>query len=160
MDAVSDAALASGAEVVVHAYPDGRAPGLPRIQDLGIEAVTFPTSATSEDAALLLADENDAALVVAVGSHATLTQFMDKGRGGMASSMLTRLRLGDKLVDARSVTRLYRSRISAAALLLLVLVALVAVVAALAASDTGRLYLDNVGSTLTDAFHHIRDQFT
>ncbi len=160
MDAVSDAALATGAEVVVHAYPDGRAPGLPRVQDLGIEAVTFPTSATSEDVAMLLADENGAAVIVSVGGHATLTEFLDKGRGGMASSLLTRLRLGAKLVDARGVARIYRNRISAAALLLLVLVAMFAVVAALAATDTGRLYLTDFGHSIDKAYHRIQDLFT
>ena len=130
-------ALARGAEVVVHAYPDGRAPGLARVQDLGIDAVTFPTSGTSEDVAMLLADEKGAELIVAVGTHATLVEFLDKGRAGMASTFLTRLRVGGKLVDAKGVSRLYRSRISAAALLLLVLAAMVAIVAALAVSKPG-----------------------
>jgi uncharacterized membrane-anchored protein len=146
MDAVSDAALATGAEVVVHAYPDGRAPGLSRVQDLGIDAVTFPTSGASEDAAMLLADEKGAELIVAVGAHANLAEFLDKGRAGMASTFLTRLRLGSKLVDAKSVTRLHHNRISAAALLLLVLAALIAIVAALAVADAGRGYLDNFDS--------------
>src|SRR5919198_131559 len=144
MDAVSDAALATGAEVVVHAYPDGRAPGLARVQDLGIDAITFPTSGTSEDAAMLLADNNGADLVVAVGSHATLTEFLDRGRSGMASSFLTRLRLGSKVMDASGVARLYRNRISGAALLVLVIAALIAIVAALAVADSGHTYLDSL----------------
>jgi uncharacterized membrane-anchored protein len=142
MDSVSDEVLTCGAEVVVHAYPDGRAPGLTRVQDLGIEAVTFPALGTSEDIAMLLADEKDASLIVTVGTHATLVEFLDKGRGGMASTFLTRLRLGGKLVDAKGVTRLYRSRISAAALLVLVLAAFAAIGAALVVSDAGRTYLD------------------
>ena len=125
MDAVSDAAIASGAEVVVHAYPDGRAPGLERVQDLGVGVVNFPSSGTSEDAAMLLADAHGATLIVAVGTHATLTEFLDRGRAGMASTFLTRLRVGAKLVDARGASVLYRNRISAAALLLLVLAALI-----------------------------------
>ena len=145
MDSVSDDVLRSGAEVVVHAYPDGRAPGLARVQDLGIEAVTFPAMGTSEDIAMLLADEKGAALIVAVGTHATLVEFLDKGRGGMASTFLTRLRLGGKLVDAKGVSRLYRSRISSAALLLLVLAAFIAIGAALAVSEAGRTYLDLFG---------------
>ncbi len=145
MDSVSDDVLRSGAEVVVHAYPDGRAPGLARVQDLGIEAVTFPAMGTSEDIAMLLADEKGAALIVAVGTHATLVEFLDKGRGGMASTFLTRLRLGGKLVDAKGVSRLYRSRISSAALLLLVLAAFIAIGAALAVSEAGRTYLDIFG---------------
>jgi uncharacterized membrane-anchored protein len=142
MDSVSDEALCSGAEIIVHAYPDGRAPGLQRVQDLGIEAVTFPAAATSEDIAMLLADDKGAELIVAVGTHATLVEFLDKGRGGMASTFLTRLRLGGKLVDAKGVSRLYRSRISGPALLMLVLAALFAIAAALAVSTAGKTYLD------------------
>jgi uncharacterized membrane-anchored protein len=160
MDAVSDAALASGAEVVVHAYPDGRAPGLARVQDLGIDAITFPTSGTSEDAAMLLADNNGAELVVAVGSHANLTEFLDRGRSGMASSFLTRLRLGAKIIDANGVSRLYRNRISGAALLLLVIAALIAVVAALAISDAGRTYLDSLQHDWNTAVDWIQDKFS
>ncbi|HZZ95735.1 MAG TPA: putative cytokinetic ring protein SteA, partial [Jatrophihabitantaceae bacterium] len=160
MDAVSDAALATGAEVIVHTYPDGRSPGLLRVQDLGIDAVTFTSTGTSEDLALLLADDKGAELIVAVGTHATLTEFLDKGRTGMASAFLTRLRIGGKLVDARGVIRLYRSRISAAALLLLVIAALLAVVAALAASDTGRIYLTDIGHSAQHAGHWVQDLFS
>jgi uncharacterized membrane-anchored protein len=160
MDAVSDAALATGAEVVVHAYPDGRAPGLARVQDLGIDAITFPTSGTSEDAAMLLADEQGAELVVAVGSHANLTEFLDRGRAGMASSFLTRLRLGAKLVDAKTVNRLYRNRISGAALLLLVIAAMVAIVAALAVSDAGRTYLNSFDHGWANFVGWLQDLFS
>jgi uncharacterized membrane-anchored protein len=160
MDAVSDAALLCGAEVVVHAYPDGRAHGLPRVQDLGVDAITFPTSATSEDIALLLADDKGAELIVTVGTHATLTEFLDKGRTGMASAFLSRLRVGGKLVDAKGVARLYRTRISAAALTLLVIAALIAVVAALAVSDTGRTYLNNVDSGWNDFVRWVKDLFS
>jgi uncharacterized membrane-anchored protein len=142
MDSVSDDSLRCGAEVVVHAYADGRAPGLARVQDLGVEAITFPASATSEDIAMLLADEKGATLIVAVGTHATLVEFLDKGRGGMASTFLTRLRLGGKLVDAKGVSRLYRSRISTAALVVLVLAAFIAIGSAVAVSAVGQVYLD------------------
>ncbi|WP_245887840.1 putative cytokinetic ring protein SteA [Geodermatophilus tzadiensis] len=142
MDSVSDHVLKSGAEVVVHAYADGRAPGLKRVQDLGVDAITFPAAATSEDIAMLLADEKGAKLIVAVGTHATLVEFLDKGRGGMASTFLTRLRLGGKLVDAKGVSRLYRSRISGVALVVLVIAALLAIVAAVAVTAAGRIYLD------------------
>jgi uncharacterized membrane-anchored protein len=142
MDSVSDSVLRCGAEVVVHAYADGRAPGLERVQALGVEAITFPAAATSEDIAMLLADEKGATLIVAVGTHATLVEFLDKGRGGMASTFLTRLRLGGKLVDAKGVSRLYRSRISTLALVLLVLAALVSITAALAVSTASHIYFD------------------
>ena len=160
MDAVSDTALAGRAEVVVHAYPDGRAPGLARVQDLGIDAVTFPMSGTSEDAALLLADEGDAALIVAVGSHADLTEFLDRGRSGMASSFLTRLRVGAKLVDASTVNRLYRNRISLASLLLLVIAALIAVATVLAVSDTGHTYLTGINDHINGIFDWLRGAFS
>jgi uncharacterized membrane-anchored protein len=110
MDSVSDSALRCGAELIVHAYPDGRAPGLVRICALNLPATTFPAAATSEDIAMLLADGNDAELIVAVGTHATLGEFLDKGRSGMASTFLTRLKVGGKLVDAKGVSRLYRGR--------------------------------------------------
>jgi uncharacterized membrane-anchored protein len=159
-DAVSDTALTTGAEVVVHAYPDGRAPGLLRVQDLGIDPVTFPTSGTSEDAALLLADEHGAEVVVAVGSHAGITEFLDRGRAGMASSFLTRLRLGSKLVDAQSVGSIYRTRISALALLVLVIAAMAALIVALAVSDTGRTYLDTIHHSWNHVVAWLEDLFS
>ena len=120
MDSVSDEALTCGAELVVHAYRDGRAPGLKRVHELDQQAVVFPATGTSEDIAMLLADDKGASLIVAVGTHATLVEFLDKGRAGMASTFLTRLRVGSKLVDAKGVSRLYRSRIKGSSLLLLV----------------------------------------
>lgn len=139
MDSVSDAALTSGAELVVHAYRDGRAPGLERVRALGVaDAVVLPAPGTSEDIAMLLADELGAELIVAVGTHATLVEFLDKGRQGMASTFLTRLRVGNKLVDAKGVSLLYRSRISTGSLLWLVLAGLLALVVALAATPGGR----------------------
>jgi uncharacterized membrane-anchored protein len=141
MDSVSDDVLRCGAEVVVHAYPDGRAPGLARMHQLGVPAITFPAAATSEDIAMLLADEKGASLIVAVGTHATLVEFLDKGRGGMASTFLTRLRIGGKLVDAKGVSRLYRQSISGSSLLLLVLSAIAAMAAAVAVSTIGKAYL-------------------
>ena len=146
MDSVSDAALRCGAELVVHAYRDGRAPGLERLAHLGLRGVSFPATGTSEDVAMLLADDKGAALIVAVGTHATLVEFMDKGRAGMASTFLTRLRVGSKLVDAKGVSRLYRSRIPAWTLVLLLVGCVLAVIVALAATPTGQAYLDVVGS--------------
>ena len=142
MDSVSDAALTSGAELLVHAYRDGRAPGLERVTELGIEdVVVLPAPGTSEDIAMLVADELGAELIVAVGTHATLVEFLDKGRQGMASTFLTRLRVGSKLVDAKGVSLLYRSRISTFSLLWLALAGLLAVVVALAATPGGRAVL-------------------
>ncbi|WBB81309.1 putative cytokinetic ring protein SteA [Micromonospora sp. WMMD882] len=141
MDSVTDDVLRCGAEVIVHAYPDGRAPGLARVEGLGVRAQTFPAAATSEDLAMLLADEKGASLLVAVGTHATLVEFLDKGRGGMASTFLTRLKVGGKLVDAKGVSRLYRQSISGSSLLLLVLSAVAAMASAVAVSTVGKAYL-------------------
>lgn len=144
MDSVTDDVLRCGAEVIVHAYPDGRAPGLERVHGLGVGAVTFPAAATSEDLAMLLADDKGATLIVAVGTHANLVEFLDKGRGGMASTFLTRLKVGGKLVDAKGVSRLYKQNISGSALLLLVLSAIAAMASAVAVSTVGRAYLSVV----------------
>jgi uncharacterized membrane-anchored protein len=112
------------------------------VQDLGVDAVVFPAAGTSEDVALLLADEGGAELIVAVGTHATLAEFLDKGRQAMASTFLTRLRVGGKLVDAKGVARLHRRRISPWSLLLLVLASLLVMAAALAVSSAGQVYAD------------------
>ncbi|HVE46570.1 MAG TPA: putative cytokinetic ring protein SteA [Acidimicrobiales bacterium] len=110
-DSVSDDALRCGAELVVHAYPGGRAPGAARLDALGVPHRTVEASGTSEDVAMLLAYEHGAELIVAVGSHASMIDFLDKGRGGMASTFLTRLKIGQILVDAKGVSKLYESRI-------------------------------------------------
>lgn len=142
MDSVSDETLRSGAELVVHAYRDGRAPGVDRLERLGLPSVVFPATGTSEDVAILLADDKGASLIVAVGTHDTLVEFLDKGRAGMASTFLTRLRVGGKLIDAKGVSRLYRSRIPAWTMVLLVVAGALAVLAALTSTPTGEAYLE------------------
>lgn len=152
MDSVSDRALASGAEIVVHAYRDGRAPGMERIRELGLAdaAVTFAASGTSEDIAMLLADDRGADVIVAVGTHGTLEEFLDKGRAGMSSTFLTRLRVGSKLVDAKGVSRLYRQRISTFQLVLLVVAGLLALAVAMAVTDGGQTLIQILGARLDD----------
>jgi uncharacterized membrane-anchored protein len=110
MDSASDAALRSGAELIVHAYADGRAPGMERLERLGLEGTSWALAATSEDLALLLAFESGADLIVAVGTHANLIEYLDKGRKGMASSFLVRLKVGPRLVDAKGVSKLLSGR--------------------------------------------------
>lgn len=127
MDSVSDKALLCGAELIVHAYPDGRAPGMERVADVGMDAKTFSLAGTSEDVALLLAYEKGADLIVAVGTHANLVEFLDKGREGMASTFLCRLRVGPRLVDAKGVNKLYRSSVKPSQLVILVMAALVTI---------------------------------
>ena len=155
MDSVSDATLRCGAEIVVHAYRDGNAPGLERVQRLGVEPVVFPATGTSEDVAMLLADDKGAELIVAVGTHATLVEFLDKGRSGMASTFLTRLRVGGKLIDAKGVSRLYRSRISNLALTLMLLGGLSALFAALWSTTGGRAFLQVLGARWDDLWSFV-----
>jgi uncharacterized membrane-anchored protein len=107
MDSASDAALACGAELIVHAYADGQAPGCERLERLGLTYLVVPAVGTSEDVAMLLAHEKGAQLIVSVGAHFNLTEFLDKNRSGMSSTFLTRLRIGETLVDAKGVSRLY-----------------------------------------------------
>ncbi|MDQ3405512.1 MAG: putative cytokinetic ring protein SteA [Actinomycetota bacterium] len=142
-DGISTETLRGGAEIVVPAQHDGYAPGLERVQDLGVGAVTFPASGNSEDLALLLADTHEASLVVTVGFQATLREFLDRGRSGSnPSTFLTRLKLGSKLVDAKAVATLHRSRVSVAAVVLLVVAALLAIAAAIAVSGIAGAYTD------------------
>ena len=111
MDSVSDYALKKSSLIIVHAYPDGRAPGLERIENLGLNYTLFPAPGTSEDIAMILAYDKGADLIVAVGTHSNMIDFLEKGRSGMASTFLVRLKLGDKLVDAKGVSKLYQSKI-------------------------------------------------
>ena len=146
MDSVSDEGLRCGAELIVHAYPDGRAPGLDRVKQFGLTPVLCPAAGTSEDVALLLADQKGASLIVAVGSRTGLDEFLDKGRAGSSSSFLTRLRVGGKLVDAKGVSRLYRPRVPAVWLMALVLAATVTIFVALAVLPAGQIIFRFLGT--------------
>jgi len=137
-DQITSETLKCGAEVVLPADPDGHAQGLSRIQDLGIGAMTFPASASPSDLALLLADHHGASLIVTVGCTVSLDEFFDRGRrDANPAAFMTRLKVGPKLVDAKAVATLYRSRVSGAAVALLVLAALTAVIVALVVSNIG-----------------------
>jgi uncharacterized membrane-anchored protein len=142
MDSVTTESLLSGAELVVHAYSGGEAPGLERVEALGLQSVVFEAAGTSEDIAMLLAFEKGAELLVAVGTHANLIEFMDKGRKGMASTFLTRLRVGPILVDAKGLGRIYRGRVRRGDLMMLIGAALVAMVVAVGFSDALRLQIE------------------
>jgi uncharacterized membrane-anchored protein len=152
MDSVSDRALRCGAELVVHAYRNGRAPGLERLEQLGLgeKAIVFPAAGTSEDVAMLLADEKGASVIVAVGTHGTLEEFLDKGRAGMSSTFLTRLRVGSKLVDAKGVSRLYRQRISTLQLVMLAVAGVLALAVATWATPGGQALFQILGARVDD----------
>ena len=137
MDSVSDATLGCGAELVVHAYADGRAPGRSRLESLGLPYKVVPAPGTSQDIAMLLAAEKGANLIVSVGSQLNLIEFLDKSRRGMSSTFLTRLRLGELIVDAKGVSRLYQPRPGTAPIALLALVGLATLVLAIAVTPVG-----------------------
>ncbi|MBA1337064.1 MAG: Thiamine pyrophosphokinase domain-containing protein [Firmicutes bacterium] len=127
MDSVSDRALKSCSDIIVHAYADGRAPGLDRVEALGLNASILSIPGTSEDIAMLLSFEKGAELIVAVGTHSNMIDFLEKGRRGMASTFLTRLKVGSILVDAKGVNKLYRETIKAKHLAGLVVAAMIPV---------------------------------
>jgi uncharacterized membrane-anchored protein len=158
-DSLSPVALHCGAELVHHVHPDGRAPGLEGLENAGVRYAGFVAEGTSEDAALLLAYEAGADLIVAVGTHATMVEFLDKGRRGMASTFLTRLRLGPILVDAKGVSRLYQGRIRRRDLVLLVVAAVAAMVAMVYASHSLRVFLDGFRLVFDDAWSRVRGWF-
>ena len=144
MDSASDAALRSGAELVVHAYPDGRAPGRERLDRLRLPYKVVPAPATSEDVAMLVAAEKGAELIVMVGSHFNLMEFLDKNRKGMSSTFLTRLRVGEILVDAKGVSRLYRPSAGGGPIAVVALAALATLVVIVISSDNLGDFLDLV----------------
>ena len=135
MDSVSDEALTCGAELVVHAYPDGHAPGRERLDRLGLPSAVVSARGISEDVAMLLAYEKGADLIVAVGTHFNLIEFLERNREGMSSTFLTRLKVGERLVDARGVSRLFRTRVGVAPLAVFALAAVAAVAAVVIGSQ-------------------------
>ncbi|HXV03434.1 MAG TPA: putative cytokinetic ring protein SteA [Gaiellaceae bacterium] len=150
MDSVSDAALRSGAELVVQAYEDGRAPGADRLRGLGLDHHVVPAPATSEDVALLLAFEKGAELIVAVGSHLNLIEFLERNRSGMSSTFLTRLRVGEILIDAKGVSRLFSRRVGIGPLVAMSAAGLGALVVAVLVSPQLRSWLELIGLRLRD----------
>ncbi len=149
-DSVSNAALQCGAQLIVHAYAGGQAPGAQRLEQLGVPFTVFPAGGTSEDIAMLLAYEKRARLIVAVGTHASMVEFLDKGRAGMASTFLTRLKVGPILVDAKGVSRLYESRLRKRDLVLflfaamLVFAVIVLIVVPQVFLDSTQLYVEDL----------------
>ncbi|GIU87847.1 MAG: thiamin pyrophosphokinase [Acidimicrobiia bacterium] len=157
-DSLSERAWRCGAQLVHHVHPDGRAPGREELQARGVEYDEFVAEGVSEDVAMLLAYEAGASLIVAVGTHATMVEFLDKGRQGMASTFLTRLRLGPVLVDAKGVSRLYEGRMRRRDLLALVGAATFAMVAMALASDALRVFLDGLRWVFEDGWRSITDR--
>jgi len=151
MDSVSDRTLRCGAEIVVHAYRDGDAPGAHRLEELGLAYQTVRAPGISEDVALLLAHEKGAELIVAVGTHFNLREFLERDRAGMSSTFVTRLKVGENLIDAKGVSRLVSPRVGLWPVAVLMLVALAAVVTAVIASPSLRNLLEVLELRVRDA---------
>ncbi len=154
-DSVSTEALRTGAQLIVHAYPGGSAPGAARLCHLDLEHTTFEAAGTSEDVAMLLAYEKRAELIVAVGTHASMVEFFDKGRAGMASTFLVRLKVGPILVDAKGVSRLYQSRVRTRDVVLLVVAALFAMLMMVAVAQPLHVFVQAMWFTLVETWHAV-----
>jgi len=137
-DSVSDAALRTGAELVVHGYPGGEAPGADRLRRLGLAHRVVSAPGISEDVALQLAYEKGATLIVAVGTHFNLVEFLERDREGMASTFVTRLKVGESLVDAKGVSRLVSRRVGIWPLAVFAATGVAAIVGAVLVSPTLR----------------------
>ena len=151
-DSVSEPALHCGAELVHHVHPDGRAPGRENLLEWGVDYLEFVAEGTSEDVAMLLAFESGSQLIVAVGTHATMVEFLDKGRRGMASTFLTRLRLGPALVDAKGVSRLYEGRMRRFDIVLLVGAAVLAMIVVGIVAEPIHVFMRGLWVTMKDIF--------
>lgn len=142
MDSASEAALHSGAELVVHSYPGGKAPGRHRLETLKVPFKLVPAPGTSQDVAMLIAAEKGAQLIVSVGSQFNLLEFLDRNREGMSSTFLTRLRIGERMVDAKGVSRLYRPRPGLTPLLVVLVAGLIAMIAVVLTTPALRDVID------------------
>jgi uncharacterized membrane-anchored protein len=150
MDSVSDSALRCGAELVVHAYRDGEAPGAARLETLGVEYATVSAPGISEDIALLLAFEKGAELIVAVGTHFNLTEFLERDRAGMSSTFVTRLKVGEILIDAKGVSRLVSRQVGLWPLVAFAVAGLGAVFVAILASPGLRDFIGLLSQRIRD----------
>ncbi|MBV8961109.1 MAG: hypothetical protein JOZ37_08710 [Actinobacteria bacterium] len=153
-DSVTEHALHCGAQLVVHAYPDGTAPGAERLESMDLDYLTIEAAGTSEDIAMLLAYEKGAELLVAVGTHASMVDFLDKGRAGMASTFLVRMKVGTRLVDAKGVSQLYRGRIRKRDMLFFIAAAMLAFVILILVAFP-RVYIDSGWFILRQAWRSI-----
>ena len=154
-DSVSEPTLAIAKDLVHHVHPDGRAPGREQLLEWGVDYEEFVVEGTSEDVAMLLAWEAGAQLIVAVGTHATMVEFLDKGRKGMATTFLTRLRLGPVLVDAKGVSRLYEGRVRRRDVVFLIAAALLVIAVVVVVARPIHTLFDALRVTVEDLWYSI-----
>jgi len=153
-DSATSEVLQTGALLVVHAYPGGPAPGAERLKAMGLEHICYESPGVSEDVAMLLAWEKGAELIVAVGTHASMDEFLDKGRAGMASTFLTRLLLGSVLVDAKGVSRLYATRVRKGDLAMFLGAAMLVLLVAVLFVPQTRVLADSLWFVLVEKLRH------
>lgn len=158
-DSVTEAAL-DGPELIHHVHRDGRAPGKEELEAFGRPYKEFVSNGMSEDVAMLMAYEAGASLIVAVGTHGTMVELLDKGRRGMASTFLTRTRLGPVLVDAKGVSRLYEGRVRRRDIVLLVVSALIVVIVMVVVAEPLRVFLSGLGLSIRDWWYSFTDWFS
>jgi uncharacterized membrane-anchored protein len=153
------AVLRKARDVVVLVESGSPRSATEHLERMSIRPLRFETTATAEDAALLLAGR-DASLVVGVGLHATLAEFLDRRRTGLASTFLTRLKLGPDLVDAAAVPRLYDGAVRPRHLVGALVAGVLAVAAAISVTPVGQQWVDDVSpsvtSTTTDLIDNVR----
>lgn len=159
-DSLSQRAWNCGADLIHHVHPDGRAPGREELAEQGLPYQEFVIEGTSEDAAMMLMYEHRAELIVAVGTHATMVEFLDKGRAGMSSTFLTRLRLGPMLIDAKGVSELYHGRVRRRDLFMLVASAIIVILVVAIVSDSLQLLLRAVWVDLRDLWYSMTGRLT
>jgi uncharacterized membrane-anchored protein len=159
-DLPAAAVLRRARDVVVLVERGAKRGATEPFERLGIRPLRFETSATTEDAALLLAAAHEAALIVGVGMHATLDEFLDRRRSGLASTFLTRLKLGPDLVDAAAVPRLYDGAVRPRHVVGALAAGVLAVAAAVSVTPVGQQWVDDVSpgvaSTTTDLIDNVR----
>jgi uncharacterized membrane-anchored protein len=159
-DSLSEKAWKCGADLVHHVHPDGRAPGREELLAKGLPYEEFVVAGTSEDAAMRLAYECRASLIVAVGTHSTMVEFLDKGRAGMSSTFLTRLRLGPMLIDAKGVSQLYAGRVRRRDIVMLVAAAVAVMVVIALVSDSLQIVMRSIWLDLREAWYSVTGRFS
>ena len=134
----------------MHAYAGGVAPGAQRLRRLGLEHVTVAAPGISEDLALQLAHEKGATLIVAVGTHFNLVEFLERDRAGMASTFVTRLKVGESLVDAKGVSRLVSRHVGIWPLAVFGAIGVAVIVGAVVASPALRNVIESISRAIAN----------
>ena len=156
----SAAVLKAARDVVLHA-DGGAGTGLQeQLERLGVRPVRCATSLAPEDAALVVADAADPAVIVVVGMRASLEDMLDRQRPGLAGTYLTRLKTGPRLVEVAALRHLYSGRVRPWHLLLVLLAGLVALAAAVAVTPVGHEWADSLAATLSDLFDRAQGLFS